>query len=382
MDITPILQHLVKIVIGVFASIIAVIGSLQLAPLPAPASVPTNEPAVTAVEVSTTTKPANQTTATKPSTKPVSTPAVVETPAVKPTAPIQQRPQAMALSAEALNTIARSSIVNILCTTLTGGAFKPISGSGVMIDSRGVILTNAHVAQFFLLRNYVRPNNIDCVVRTGSPATNMYRAELLYLPTAWIDANASQITSSEAIGTGENDFAFLRVTGPYNPTKTLPDSIPHLTMSSAQVDIGDYMLLAAYPAGFLSGELITTQLYASSAFAYVTQLFTFDDNKSVDLFSVGGSVASQSGSSGGAVVRDNGSLAGIISTAILTGATNQRDLRAVSINYIDRALVVQGQGGITGLLSGDIAAKAADFNATTAPKETAKLEAVLNAATR
>lgn len=279
-----------------------------------------------------------------------------------------------------LNTIARSSIVNILCTTLVGGAFKPISGSGVMVDSRGVVLTNAHVAQFFLLRDYVRPGNIDCVVRTGSPAINTYRAELLYLPMTWIDDNASQITSSEATGTGENDFAFLRITGPYNSANSLPSSIPHLAMSSAAPDIGDSMLLAAYPAGFLSGELITTQLYATSAFAYVTQLFTFDDNNFVDLFSVGGSIASQSGSSGGAVVRSNGSLAGIISTAILKGSTDQRDLRAISIGYIDRALTAQGQGGVTGLLSGDIAAKAADFNSTTAPKETAKLEAVLNAA--
>jgi hypothetical protein len=250
-----------------------------------------------------------------------------------------------------------------------------------MVDSRGVILTNAHVAQFFLLRDYYRPNNIDCVVRTGSPAINTYRAELIYLPMQWITDNASQINSSEATGTGENDFAFLRITGPYNPAKTLPDSIPYLAMSSASPDVGDHMLLAAYPAGFLSGELITTQLYASSAFAYVTQLFTFDAN-TVDLFSVGGTIASQSGSSGGAVLRGDGSLAGIISTAILTGATSQRDLRAISIGYIDRALVAQDQGGVTTLLSGDIAAKAADFNATTAPKETAKLEAVLNAAAR
>lgn len=378
MDITAYLQQLIQIVVGFVTAVVALIGSLQLAPVPTPAPVPTDEQVATATPSETSNFPTATTTTAKPTAKPVPTPAA-ETPVAKPAATTQPKP-AQALSAETLNTVARSSIVNILCTTLVGGAFKPISGSGVMIDGRGVVLTNAHVAQFFLLRDYVRPGNIDCVVRTGSPAINTYRAELLYLPMAWINDNASQITSSEATGTGENDFAFLRVTGPYNPSNSLPSSIPHLAMSSASVDVGDSMLLAAYPAGFLSGELITTQLYASSAFAYVTQLFTFDDNNFVDLFSVGGSIASQSGSSGGAVVRADGSLAGIISTATLKGATNQRDLRAISIGYIDRALTAQGKGGVIGLLSGDIAAKAAHFNATTAPKETAKLEAVLNAA--
>lgn len=382
MDITAYLQQLIKTVVGFVAALVALIGSIQLAPIPTPAPVPTNEQTATTTIDVVVTADAATTTSSKPTAKPVSTPTVAETPATKPATPTLPKPQVPALSGETLNTIARSSIVNILCTTAVGGSFKPISGSGVMVDSRGVILTNAHVAQFFLLRNYVRPNNIDCVVRTGSPASNTYRAELIYLPMQWINDNASQINSSEATGTGENDFAFLRVTGPYNTARSLPDDIPHLAMSSAAPDIGDSMLLAAYPAGFLSGELITTQLYASSAFAYVTQLFTFDDANNIDLFSVGGTIASQSGSSGGAVLRSDGSLIGIISTAILTGATSQRDLRAISIGYIDRALVAQGQGGVTALLSGDIAAKATDFGTNTAPKETAKLEAVLNAAIR
>ena len=37
-----------------------------------------------------------------------------------------------------------------------GRLFNPISGSGVIVDSRGVVLTNAHVGQFFLLHDYPR----------------------------------------------------------------------------------------------------------------------------------------------------------------------------------------------------------------------------------
>ena len=285
------------------------------------------------------------------------------------------------LSSEQLNEKARGSLVNILCTTRAGGSFKPISGSGVLVDSRGVILTNAHVAQFLLLRDYGSPGNVDCVVRMGSPARAAYRATLLYLPPAWIEQNASQITSTQATGTGEGDFAFLFITGTTNPTTPLPTEFPHLPLSIASPDVGDSMLLASYPAGFLSGELTATSLYASSAFAHVTQLFSYSSEQTrlaVDLFSIGGTIVSQSGSSGGAAVRTDGTLAGVIVTATLAETTGQRDLRALSVGYIDRALAASGKGGITGLLTGELATKAADFNAADASAERAKLEAILN----
>src|SRR3989344_252919 len=57
-------------------------------------------------------------------------------------------------SALALNEQVRAAVVNILCITGSGGPLNSISGSGVIIDPRGIILTNAHVAQYFLLKNY------------------------------------------------------------------------------------------------------------------------------------------------------------------------------------------------------------------------------------
>lgn len=300
-------------------------------------------------------------------------------PALSPSQPItltkiQNLPQAQ------VNDAARAALVNILCTTASGGYFAPISGSGVIIDSRGIILTNAHVGQFLLLRDYGLKNNIQCVVRTGSPAAPTYTAELLYLPPAWIADNASQIIASQAHGTGQYDYAFLHITGTTNPAATLPASFPHVAMNSGYPDIGDQMLLAAYPAGFLSGEIIEKNLYASSALSYVTQLFSFDNNlKKVDLFSIGGSVVSQAGSSGGAVMRlSDGTLAGIIATATLADSTEQRDLRAITLSHIDATLRDFGQGGLIELLSGDIAAKAADFNTYSAPSERAALYKVLD----
>src|ERR1700733_12332820 len=77
----------------------------------------------------------------------------------------------------AINTFARTAIVNIFCTA-NGDELSPISGTGIIVTSGGLILTNAHVAEYFLLRNYQRPNFLDCVIRTGSPATATYEAEL------------------------------------------------------------------------------------------------------------------------------------------------------------------------------------------------------------
>src|SRR3989344_2224120 len=87
---------------------------------------------------------------------------------VKP--PVSATQSSPALSPEQINANARAALVNVLCVTKIGGPFAPISGSGVIVDSRGVVLTNAHVGQFFLLRDFRERGFIDCVVRTGSPA--------------------------------------------------------------------------------------------------------------------------------------------------------------------------------------------------------------------
>jgi hypothetical protein len=301
--------------------------------------------------------------------------------APKPAAPApapSATPATPALSAGELNTRARGSLVNLLCTTQAGGSFNPISGSGVIIDTRGIILTNAHVAQFFLLRDYPQTDNVACVVRTGSPATPRYTAELLYLPPAWVSANAGKIKDATPTGTGEDDYAFVRITGAIG-SNALPAQFPALPMGAGSIDTGQQVLLAAYPAGFLGGIAIATSLYSSSAPATVGQLYSFSDGRQVDLFSLGGSVVSQAGSSGGAVLGQDGKLRGIIVTEIPGETTSERDLRALTLSHIDRGLADAGLGGISAFLSKDAASTAAAFNRTVAPSET---EMLIDALTR
>lgn len=370
--------------IGKVIGLIVLLGAFLTGTIPVAAPLPEPQASTDSINSPKATT-AEFSVAPKAAAKPVPTNGLVEAePTRGPLAvqvspsptPVQIKPATPVKSQEQINIETRAALVNILCNPTVG--INGISGSGVIIDNRGVILTNAHIGQYFLLRDYITKDNITCTVRIGSPAQERYIATLLYLPPVWVEKNASQLTAIQATGTGENDYAFLLINGRTDPTATLPSSFDKLDMDRGYADIGDPMLLAAYPAGFLSSQLVQKSLYASSAVTYVTQLFSFGDNKKIDLFSIGGTVVSQGGSSGGAAVHlGSGKLAGIITTETVAATTGGRDLRAVSLAHIDDSLASSGQGGITALLSGDLSAKAADFNKNVAPSLTAQLEAAL-----
>lgn len=332
----------------------------------------------TSSETASTTAAASSTPASGGAPAPIPKPPAAEPPASQP-AP-SPAPQSPALPPDELNARTRAALVNILCTTRTGGYFEPVSGSGVIIDPRGIVLTNAHVGQYFLLRDFPSPGNVNCIIRTGSPARAAYTAILLYLPPAWVEANASQIAAAQPMGTGENDYSFLLITGTTNPNGTLPASFSYAAPDTSGLSRGQQMLLASYPAGFLGGITIEKDLYPTSAYATIEQIFAFSSADSwVDLFSVPGTTLSQPGSSGGAAVRLDGTLAGILVTSTVGTTTADRDLRAVTVDHIDHSLNLQGRGGISGLLSGEIYQKALDFNESTAPALTEKLvQALLN----
>jgi len=361
---------LLRAVVGTIVGVFVALGSFFTNGAPTVV----NEPPATTAQ--TTEFPTASTTKPKPLAKPVAKPRGTKAPE-----PVSGTPSTSQVSAtfstEELNAKARASLVNVLCTTQSSGYFAPISGSGVFIDTRGVILTNAHVAQFFLLRDYPYEDNIQCVIRAGSPAQVLYTAELVYLPPKWIAANATQIAKEVATGTGEDDYAFLRITGSTNPNISAPSSFASLPMKSVVPARGTSVLVAGYPAGFLGGIAITLNLYPSSAVTTVGQLFNFEGSTNVDMFSVGGTVVAQSGSSGGAALAFDGTLRGLIATEVPGETTSERDLRAITLSHIDNSLAAQGKGGITQLLSGDLAAKALDFNTKIAPGLTAQLEAAL-----
>ena len=152
-----------------------------------------------------------------------------------------------------VNDRVRNALVNIICTTSSSGPFESISGSGVVIDPRGVILTNAHIAQFFLLRDYPRKDFVQCIIRTGSPAAPKYTAAPLFIPPSWIFNNAQKIVQTNPTGNGEHDYALLYITGTVTPAVQLPAEFPFLLSALNSPPVGTDVLEAGYAAGFLGG---------------------------------------------------------------------------------------------------------------------------------
>ncbi len=322
------------------------------------------EQAIIATSTKSTTQnttPKNPATSTPKTTplkpKPTPPPAAKPQPAPAPSPlPTSTPPPPPPVNTNDLNSQVRAATVNILCSSKVADATKVITGTGVVIDPRGVILTNAHVAQYLLLENYGGQGNIQCDIRTGSPAYPTYRSKLLYIPKKWVEDNKQDIIKENPVGTGENDFALLLVTGRID-NKPL-ESLPFISAGVNDSDIDQTEKIphvaAAYPAGFLGGVEIQKNLYASSIVTYINHVFTFNTD-TVDLIALGGNVLAQKGASGGAVVSSSGKkLVGLVVTTSEGATTGERDLHAITLSHVNRSLKQFTGESLSTFLSDDL----------------------------
>lgn len=261
---------------------------------------------------------------------------------------------------------ALDALVNIFCSYQTDEYTKTTTGTGFFIDTDGIILTNAHVAQFLLLEGLV--GEAQCIIRTGNPAVASYEADLLYISPAWIRDNAALINAAAPKGTGERDYALLYVTSGLDnkpmPSKfaALPFAQEPLTLDSVEADV----FATGYPAESMLENGVDSPLIPKQATTTIGELMTFGSNL-VDIFSIRGTAIGEHGSSGGPVVDVHGDAIGIISTKGDDTAFGEGSLRALSLSYIDRTIKQETGFSLRQNLGGNLPYRAKLFKETIVP---------------
>ncbi|OGG41753.1 hypothetical protein A2837_00865 [Candidatus Kaiserbacteria bacterium RIFCSPHIGHO2_01_FULL_46_22] len=270
----------------------------------------------------------------------------------------------------------QDATVNLYCRTKVGNKEVSSTGSGVLIDSRGIILTNAHVAQYFLLNGKDSKLTANCSVRTGSPAKTSYKAEVLYMPKSWLTENASKSTKEFSKSTGENDFAILYISDAEKGE--LPEQFPTLALGIlVQLKKDDAATVAGYPAGSLKFNDVRNKLKFLSASTTITTTQSFQSG-TVDLISLSPSKVASAGVSGGPVV----SSSTVIGLATTMGTSKKKEgasLRAITVPYIDRVVRAETGLSLMSIYSTDLSNRAATTRAGLSAKMFTAIEKRLRA---
>lgn len=268
------------------------------------------------------------------------------------------------------------ALVNVFCTIRTDEYIRTTTGTGFFIDPDGVVMTNAHIAQFLLLEDTDSFGEANCILRSGDPAAPRYEAELLYLPPAWVLENAGVFYEEVPMGTGERDYALLYVADTIDDT-TMPERFPALAFDTSLLPVStknDPVLAAGYPAANLASEGSDALLRPQKASTTVSELYTFGSNYA-DVFSIRGSVVGAEGASGGPILNDSGEVIGLIVTRGDDSIDGSGSLRAITLSHIARTIEEESGFSLEQSLAGDLPNRSTIFTDTLSPFLLSLLEA-------
>jgi S1-C subfamily serine protease len=266
------------------------------------------------------------------------------------------------------------ALVNVYCTFITPDTIRTTTGTGFFVANSGIILTNAHVAQFLLLEKTTKLGQTNCVIRNGNPAAPRYNAELLYISPAWVKENAVLVSVAAPTGTGERDYALLYVTSAVDESP-LPASFPALRVSSGLLSRSyenTGVTAVAYPAGDMLSGGSDTELIPRMATTSITQLFTFTSNVA-DVIGLRGSIIGQQGSSGGPIIDSKANVIGMITTRGNDARDGAGSLRAITLSHVNRTITEETGFSLENNLRGNIPYRAEVFTTTMVPFLTQQL---------
>jgi len=246
--------------------------------------------------------------------------------------------------------------MNLVCTQNTAAGTLVVSGTGTVIDPRGVILTNAHVAEHFLA-SYFSPG-IECSVRNVNTGEE-YRAQVLFMPSRWVAGHAGDLLKTDEYGTGEDDFSLLIITGRVFQALPLPSSFSFINPEiSTRASAGEHVYIAGYPA--TAGTVSRANpLPLAVEDSVISDTLTFT-NGAADVLVVPAESVSDRGSSGGPVVDSSSqSLLGIIVT------TAPHEANALALPYLEQEMANETGNGFSSMLAGDVTGTSLRFLSST-----------------
>lgn len=228
-------------------------------------------------------------------------------------------------------TNSQQSTVNIFCISTKGNMVSISTGSGIILTDNGIILTNSHVAENFLV-----PNK-DCSIRQGEIAIDKYKASLIYINENWLQKNAGVIFTKSSRGTGENDFALLSINSK-NDNTNINSNIQHTNINSKELtsqNINDKILVAGYPAGTLGALSLRKYLTFLADVINISNVYTIDGIH-IDVLETGITKVGQHGSSGGGIFDVKNNLIGLIVS--INDESGNSKINALTTTYISRVM--------------------------------------------